>query len=114
MLFEIRDYTIEKEWFNDYVLWAKTYFLPFAKKRINVVGFWADLVIPAEIDGLNPIITVNGQPNVTWIARYKNKKERDEFYTNLKSDNEWAEVWGKHPKQNSYIHENSRFFESLT
>jgi len=113
MIFEIRDYTIEDEWFDDYVLWAEKYFIPFVTKRINVIDFWVNTGIEAEIDGSNPIITPNGQPNISWIARYKNKNERDEFYNSLKSDKEWGNIWDKHPKKNSYIHENSRFFKSL-
>ncbi|MAV61603.1 MAG: hypothetical protein CMQ83_04530 [Gammaproteobacteria bacterium] len=113
MIFEIRDYTIENEWFDEYVIWAENHFIPFVKKRIVLIDFWVNTGVEAEIDGSDPIITRNGQPNVTWIAMYNDKNERDEFYKSLKSDKEWNKIWGKHPKQDSYLHENSRFFKSI-
>ena len=113
MIYEIRDYTIEEQWFERYVYWAKNHFMPYAKKRINVIDFWVYNGIGAEIEGKNPIVSPNGQPNITWVAEYENKEERDNFFKSLENDSEWEDVWGKHPNPDAYIHENARFFKSI-
>ena len=33
----------------------------------------------AIVEGTNPIVSPNGQPNVTWVAKYKSREERDAF-----------------------------------
>ena len=112
-LYEIRDYTIEPEWFDRYVYWAENHFIPYAKEKIDIVDFWVDKGIDAEVSGTNPIVSTNGQPNITWVARYNNKKERDAFFESLETDDEWAKVWAMHPQPDAYIHENARFFKSV-
>ena len=112
-LYEIRDYTIESEWFDEYVYWAENHFIPYASKRIDLVDFWVDKGIEAEVSGTNPVVSINGQSNITWVARYSNKNERDDFFGSLKSDDEWAKVWSMHPKPDSYIHQNARLIKSV-
>ena len=43
MIYEIRDYTIEKEWLEQYVKWVKE-FLPYAKNKINIIDFGLTMV----------------------------------------------------------------------
>ena len=113
VLYEIRDQTIDPEWFDRYVYCAENHFIPYAKERIDIVNFWVDKGIDAEVTGTNPIVSKNGQPNITWVSRYKNKRERDAFFESLETDDEWEKVWSKHPKPDAYIHENARFFKSI-
>ena len=89
MIYEIRDYTIEKEWLEQYVKWVKEFFLPYAKNKINIIDFWAYGCIDAEVEGKNPVVSQNGQPNITWVAKYNNKQERDDFFAILGTDLEW-------------------------
>lgn len=70
---EIRDYTIEAKWFEQYVEWAKVA-APWLKKHLDVIDFWVDDGIQAELDGSDPQLSPHGQPNVTWIIRYADKK----------------------------------------
>ena len=77
MIYEIRDYTIEEQWFEKYVFWAKNYFMPYAKEKIDIIDFWVYTGLDAEVKGQNPIVSTNGQPNITWVAKYENKIERD-------------------------------------
>ena len=112
-LYEIRDYTIEPEWFDKYVFWAENHFIPYAEKRIDIIDFWVNTDIDCEVSGTNPIISQNGQPNITWVARYNNKEERDTFFSSLAKDDEWKKVWEKHPNPDAYIHSNARFFKSV-
>ena len=85
MIYEIRDYRIEKEWFEQYVVWIKDFFLPHAKNKINIIGFWAYDGADAEIEGKNPVVSSNGQPNITWVAEYINKQERDDFFCQFRN-----------------------------
>ncbi len=112
-IYEIRDYTIEEKWFDEYVYWAKNYFIPFAKKRIDIIDFCVDEGIDAEVSGTNPVVSENGQPNITWIAKYNDKKERDTFFQSLETDGEWEKVWSMHPNPDAYIHSNARFLKSI-
>ena len=113
-IFEIRDYTMEPTVLEDYLIWAKNYFIPFAKNKIDIISFWGSKGINSEVSGSNPITSPNGQPNVTWVAKYRNKEERDTFYASLVDKNEeWAKVWAAHPNPKAYIHNNSRFFKSV-
>ena len=89
MIYEIRDYTIEKEWLKQYVKWVKEFFLPYAKNKINIIDFWAYDGIEAEVEGKNPVVSPNWQPNITWVAKYNNKQERDDFFASLETDQEW-------------------------
>ena len=59
-LYEIRDYTIEPEWFDKYVFWAENHFIPYAEKRIDIIDFWVNRGIDSEVSGTNPIISPNG------------------------------------------------------
>ena len=40
---ELRDYTIEKEWLEQYVKWVKEFFLPYAKNKINIISKTCDI-----------------------------------------------------------------------
>ena len=113
MIYEIRDYTIEKEWLEQYVMWVKEFFLPYAKNKINIIDFWAYDGIEAEVEGKNPVVSPNGQPNITWVAKYNNKQERDDFFASLETDLQWEKVWSNHPNPDAYIYKNARFFTSI-
>ena len=51
MIYEIRDYTIEKEWLE--LINVKEFFLPYAKNKINIIDFWAYDGIEAEVEKYN-------------------------------------------------------------
>ncbi len=112
-IYEIRDYTIEKEFFDAYVYWAENHFMPYGNERIEIIDFWVSRGDEAIVEGTNPIVSPNGQPNVTWVAKYNSREDRDAFFANLDVDPEWEEVWSKHPNPDAYIHSNARFFSSI-
>ena len=84
-IYEIRDYTIEAEDFEAYVYWAENHFMPYGNARIEIIDFWVSRGKEAIVEGTNPIVSPNGQPNVTWVAKYKSREERDAFFTSLDS-----------------------------
>ena len=112
-IYEIRDYTIEEEDFEAQVYWAENHFMPYGNARIEIIDFWVNRGDEAIVEGTNPIVSPNGQPNVTWVAKYKSREDRDAFFANLDVDPEWEKVWSKHPNPDAYIHSNARFFKSI-
>ena len=112
-IYEIRDYTIQEEDFEAYVYWAENHFMPYGNARIEIIDFWVNRGDEAIVEGTNPIVSSNGQPNVTWVAKYKSREDRDAFFANLDVDPEWEKVWSKHPNPDAYIHSNARFFKSI-
>ena len=112
-IYGIRDYTIEEENVEAYVYWAENHFMPYGNARIEIIDFWVNRGDEAIVEGTNPIVSPNGQPNVTWVAKYKSREERDAFFANLDVDPEWEKVWSKHPNPDAYIHSNARFFKSI-
>ena len=39
---EIRDYTIEEEWFAKYKEWANEFAAPWLRNNLDVIDFWMD------------------------------------------------------------------------
>lgn len=109
---EIRDYTIEPEWFEQYKEWANELAAPWLKANLDVIDFWMDDGIDAEVGGSNPQVSSNGQPNVCWIIRWPSKAERDAQYAEKFAAPEWREIWSKHPNEKSYLHMNARFMKA--
>ena len=109
---EIRDYTIDPEWYPAYKEWAEKHAAPWLKANLDVIDFWLDDGIEAEVAGSSPVSPANGQPNVCWIIRWPNKAERDAGYAAFASYPGWQEVWAKHPKPDAYLQINVRFMKA--
>lgn len=109
---EIRDYTIEAEWFDAYKEWAIELAAPWLKANLDVIDFWMDDGIEAEVGGSAPVVSPNGQPNVCWIIRWPSKAVRDEQFGQFPKDPEWQAIWAKHPNENAYLQMNARFMKS--
>ena len=92
---------------------GKRIFLPYAKNKINIIDFWAYDGIDLEVEGKNPVVSQNGKSNITLVAKYNNKQERDDFFASLETDLQWEKVWNNHPKPDAYIYKNARFFTSI-
>jgi hypothetical protein len=112
-LYEIRDYTIAAEWFDRYVQWAREHAVPWIAGNLDVVGFWVHQGEPPVVGGSNPVVSPNGQPNVTWILRWPDRATRDVEFARAFGSDGWAVVWRKHPNPDAYVHMNARFFERL-
>jgi hypothetical protein len=111
-IYEIRDYTIDPEWFDRYATWARTLAAPWLKKNLDVIDFWLDEGQPPETSGSNPVVSSNGQANVTWIIRWASQETREKDFPETMSSKEWKEIWSKHPNENAYLHTNVRFMKS--
>ena len=110
---EIRDYTIETAWLKEYKVWAEDLAAPWLKRNLDVIDFWVDTGLEAEVSGSNPIVSSNGQANVCWIIRWRDKAHREAVFRKTMAGSEWQEIWSKHPNAKAYLHMNVRFMESL-
>jgi len=112
MIVEIRDYTIDSESFPAYREWADNLAAPWLRANLDVIDFWVDDGIEAEVSGSAPVVSPNGQPNVCWIIRWPSRSERDEGYRAFAEDPGWREIWAEHPNPNAYLHVNVRFMRA--
>ena len=110
---EIRDYTIEADWLEAYRKWAEEIAAPWLKQNLDVIDFWMDCDIEAEVGGSAPNVSPNGQPNVCWIIRWASKEDRDKGFAAFGRSPEWQAIWAQHPNANAYLHMNARFMEAV-
>lgn len=109
---EIRDYTIDPEWFPAVREWAQRHGAPWLKANLDVIDFWVDDGIEPEVTGSSPVVSPNGQPNMCWIIRWPSKAARDAEMGATAKHPELQEVWAKHPNPDAYLHVNVRFMTS--
>ena len=111
---EIRDYTMEKDWFPQYVVWFEESFLPYlASRNVNVVFASVGADIPEEVKGSAPSTPKNGFANISYVIQFKNMEERNLFWRNIGSDAAFRKIWGIHPNPYSYLQTTSRFFRAI-
>lgn len=109
---EIRDYTIEAEWFEAYKKWAVELAAPWLRANLDLVDFWLDDGLQAEVSGSAPQVSSHGQANVCWIIRWPSKAERDAQFNRIMGAPGWAEIWAQHPNEHAYLQMNARFMKS--
>ena len=110
MLYEIRNYHFEPERFEDYKAWAKDKALPYLKRELDLVGFWAgddNEVNGAEMDEL-------GSANITWIIRWPDRQTRDARMAEAFTGEEWDTIFADVPGGiASYKRMEAKFTEDL-
>ena len=52
---EIRDYTIDQEWFDAYKEWAKNLAGPWLKENLDVIDFCLDEELESEVEVFSSI-----------------------------------------------------------
>ncbi len=109
---EIRDYTIDPAEFQAYKSWAVAEAAPWLKANLDVIDFWMDDGLEAEVTGSAPVVSPNGQPNVTWIIRWPSKAERDTEFGQFPQNPEWQKIWANHPCPDAYLQMNARFMKT--
>ena len=112
-LVEIRDYTIEPQWWDAYRKWLVEDGAPVLKKKLDIIDFWIAGDIDAEVSGSDPRVSPYGQPQVCWIIRWESKAARDAGFGALLQDEEWQACWARHPNPNAYLQMNGRFMETV-
>ncbi len=110
---EIRDYTIAPDQFEAYRDWAQRLAAPWLKANLDVVDFWMDCGIDAEVGGSAPSVSDNGQANVCWVIRWDSKSDRDARFGEIMGSDGWREVWEQHPCPDAYVQTNVRFMRPV-
>ena len=111
-IFEIRDYTMEAARFAEYKAWALEQAAPWLKANLEVVDFWIDDGIEAEVSGSDPQGSCHGQPNVCWVIRWASREARDAGFKAFTSHPEWQAIWSNHPCPDGYLQMNARFMRA--
>ena len=109
---EIRDYTIDADWIEAYKDWADKLAAPWLRANLDVIDFWLDSGIEAEVSGSAPRVSENGQPNVCWIIRWSSKAEREEKFGTIIGSEGWRDIWSQHPNPKAYLQMNIRFMRA--
>jgi len=109
---EIRDYTIEPEWLDAYTKWADSLAASWLRANLDVIDFWVDCGIDAEVGGSAPQVSENGQANVCWIIRWASKADRDARFGKVMGSPGWREIWAAHPNPKAYLQQNVRFMRA--
>ena len=109
---EIRDYTIDNASIGAYKEWADTLAAPWLRANLDVIDFWLDDDIDAEVGGSDPHPYAHGQPNVCWIIRWPSKADRDARFGEVMGSPGWREVWAQHPCPDAYLQTNIRFMRA--
>jgi len=111
-IYEIRSYHIKPDQLENYKTWIGTHGLPHIRERIDVVGFWVNGGIDAEISGAD--MDELGPANVTWIIKWPSKEVRDEKLPELFNSSEWQEIFARFPGgTQAYQRIEVRFFDAL-
>lgn len=111
-IYEIRNYHFDPARFDEYSEVAKGEYIRYLREHLDIVGFWIESEIPAEVRGAEQ--DELGPANVTWVIRWASKEERDEKLPAVLGTPEWREIFAEVPGGGgSYLRIESRFMESL-
>ncbi|MDE2945392.1 MAG: hypothetical protein OXT63_14475 [Gemmatimonadota bacterium] len=111
-IYEIRNYHFDPARFEEYSEVAKGEYIRYLRKHLDIVGFWIESGIPAEVRGAEQ--DELGPANVTWVIRWASKEQRDEKLPQVLGTPEWREIFAEVPGGGaSYFRIESRFMESL-
>ena len=110
---EIRSYHYDPDKFEAYKQWALDEAVPYLKANLDLIGFWIDNSIPAEVTGQRPSAMELGSANITWIIRWNDKAARDEGHKTVFGSDGWKDIWSRHPDPNGYLQMEARFAEQV-
>lgn len=111
-IYEIRNYHFDPARYDEYAEVAKGEYIRYLREHLDIVGFWIESGIPAEVRGAEQ--DELGPANVTWVIRWASKEERDEKLPAVLGTPEWREIFAEVPGGGaSYLRIESRFMESL-
>ncbi|WP_419934476.1 hypothetical protein [Candidatus Palauibacter sp.] len=75
-IYEVRNYHFDPARFDEYAQIARGEYLRYLREHLDIVGFWVESGIPAEVRGAEQ--DELGSANITWVIRWASKAERDE------------------------------------
>ena len=85
MIYELRTYWIDPAVLDVYIDWVNTKAQPLQREKFGfrTIGFWRIVdEEEGEPDG----------PNITWMAAWESREERDRVWTEIRASAEWAQI----------------------
>ena len=114
MLYEIRNYHYDPEYWEEYKKWAIEIAGPFFRSRWDIVGSWLIKDIPAQYGGSLPKNESIAPANITWIIRWKDMEHRDKAWADIAKTKEWEELFSTVPGgTKSYLRTEAKFTEAI-
>ena len=114
MLYEIRNYHYDLEYWEEYKKWAAEVGGPFFRSRWDIVGIWLKKDIPVQYGGSLPRDERITPANMTWIIRWKDMEHRDKAWADIAKTQEWEELFSTVPGgSKSYLRTEAKFAESI-
>lgn len=101
-MYEIRNYWIDPEHFEEWMNWFKTYTAPFFRKIMDIVAIYPSNDVPHAYSGFNPREDVT-PANLTWILRWDSKEQRDKAWMGLRDNEEWQGILAERPGGAEYL-----------
>lgn len=111
-LYEIRDYHYQRDRMDAYRTWTEQA-LAVLQPKMDVVGWWIDAGEEPRIMGSEPMDLPHGSANVTWMIRWDSIEQREERWDALWEEQDWLDVWEKHPGFDGYLHMSVRFMDQV-
>ena len=111
MIYEIRNYHYAPSLMTEYRAWATDRALPHIKANLDLVGFWANVDEPAQVNG-KPLDEL-GSATVTWIIRWQDIETRNRVMGEVFGSDEWREIMAANPGQANYHRTEAKFAEAL-
>ena len=101
---EVRDYTIDPEWFEAYRQWATDHAAPWLRVNLDVIDFWVDDGHEPRLP--DPIRRCRPTASRTCAGSSAGQAGRpaSEGFRSTLGGAEWQEIWAKHPNPNAYLH----------
>ncbi len=113
MLYEIRNYHIKPEKFEEWKKWIRETGLPFIKSKMDLVGFWLKNDMTPEIRSSIEEEAL-GPSNVTWIVRWQSKEQRDKTWQDFRGSDEWQHIFSMVPGgRDTYLRTEAKFAEAI-
>jgi len=114
MLYEIRNYHYDPEYWEEYKKWAVEKAVPFFRSRWDLVGAWLKNDTPAIYGGSLPKDDSITPANLTWIIRWKDMDHRNKAWEDIVKTKEWEELFSTVPGgTKSYLRTEAKFAEEI-
>ena len=97
MLFEIRNYLFDPNYFEEYKKWSHEVAAPFLRSKMDIVGAWFKIDMPPIYGGSQPMDENVVPPNLVWVIRWKDRETRDKVMEEAFQSEEWNRVVSKAP-----------------
>ncbi len=111
-IYEIRSYHIEPAELENYKIWISTHGLPYIRKHLDVVGFWVEGDVEAQVSGA--AMDEMGSANVIWIIKWASMEEREAGMDETFGTAEWQKIFARLPGgMEAYLRTEVRFFDGI-